>query len=278
MTIPAPLKPPNKKATPATPRKPAAPTCAITKDDFNNFMQHISDGVVDLVLTDPPYTISRKTGFHKLGPNSIKRFAVSMDFGAWDHARIDLQQLARQAYRVLRSGGSAIVFYDIWKITPLFDAMRAAGFKQMRLIHWEKTNPVPLNSKRNYLTNSREIAVLGVKHGKPTFHSEYDNGVYRHPIPRQRGGRLHPTQKPLALFRQLIEKHSNRGDLVVDPFLGAGTTAAAARALGRRFAGCDANEKYVEAARRRLHQAADINNAAPFTSPETSARVFQGTR
>jgi len=232
-------------------------TRAVVQDDFRDFMRRMPDGAADLLLTDPPYTISRGSGFRRVGANGVKRFAVSMDFGEWDHARIDLPQLSRQAYRVLRGGGSAIVFYDIWKITPLCDAMRAAGFKQMRLIHWEKTNPVPLNSKRNYLSNSREIAVLGVKRGKPTFHGAYDNGVYRHPIPRQHGGRLHPTQKPLALFRQLIEKHSNRGDLVVDPFLGSGTTAVAARALGRRFAGCDADARYVEVARRRLTDAAN---------------------
>ena len=129
--------------------------------------------------------------------------------------------------------------------------MTAAGFVQIRLIIWQKTNPVPLNSKRNYLTNSREVAVLGVKGGKPTFNSEYDNGVYEYAIPNN-GTRYHPTQKPLGLFRELILKHSNPGDLILDPFLGSGTTAVAADMEGRQFAGCDKDGEYVAIAQRRI--------------------------
>ena len=122
----------------------------------------------------------------------------------------------------------------------------------LRQIIWEKTNPVPLNMKATYLSNSREMAVSGVKGGKPIFHSEYDSGIYRYPIPRHNGNRQHPTQKPENLFAALVQKHSNPGDLVVDPFLGAGTTAMAAINNGRAFAGCDIDERYVEVSRARL--------------------------
>ena len=220
--------------------------------DYRSFLDTLSPGAVDLILTDPPYAISRKTGFKSLGRRSVKRFAVSMDFGEWDHAEIDLDALAVKSFRALRKGGAAIIFYDLWKLERLRHALEAAGFAMIRLIVWEKTNPVPLNSKRTYLSNSREIAVVGVKGGKPTFNDEYHNGVYRYPIPRHNGSRIHPTQKPDSLFEELIKVHSNPGDLVVDPFLGGGTTAVAALALGRHFAGCDIDEKYVELALERL--------------------------
>ncbi|MBC6428216.1 MAG: site-specific DNA-methyltransferase [Cellvibrionales bacterium] len=220
--------------------------------DFARFLRTLPDGSVDLILTDPPYSISRKTGFSNV-KNGVERFAVSMDFGKWDHQEIDLCCLAELSYTVLRPGGTIIVFYDLWKITPLADALTSAGLKQLRFIQWTKTNPVPLNSKRNYLTNSREVAVLAVKGGKPTFNSEYDNGEYTHPIPRER--RQHPTQKPLALMRQLVEKHSRVGDLVVDPFLGSGTTGVAAIETGRRFTGCDKDKEYSAMARARIKHA-----------------------
>ncbi len=216
---------------------------------FAQFLPTIPKQTVDLILTDPPYAISRKTGFGSVGQRGVERFAVSMDFGAWDWQAIELPELAKLAYSVLRKGGTAIVFYDLWKITDLANAMTAAGFKQLRLIEWMKSNPVPLNSQRNYLTNSREIAILGVKGSKPTFHSAYDNGVYHHPIPRKR---CHPTQKPLLLMQELVEKHSDPGDLVVDPFLGSGTTAVAALSKGRRFAGCDIDPEYAKIAERRV--------------------------
>ena len=195
--------------------------------DFKHFLDSLSPGSVDLLLTDPPYHISKKTGFACVGPKSVERFAVSMDFGEWDHAPIDLNILAKSAYSALRRGGTAIVFYDIWKLTTLSDALTKAGFVQLRLIEWIKENPVPLNSKCNYLSNCREIAVLAVKNGKPTFDSKYDDGMYWHPIPNN-GMRYHPTQKSLPLFNELVLKHSRLGDLVIDPFVGSGTTAIAA--------------------------------------------------
>lgn len=230
------------------------PGVRIVQADFVEFLADLAPGSVDLALTDPPYTISKETGFQNV-KNGVERFAVSMDFGHWDHAQIDLDELSRGLYRVLRKGGTAIVWYDIWKLTPLRDAMAAAGFKMLRLIFWQKTNPVPLNSTRTYLSNSREMAVVGVKVGKPTFHGAYDSGIYEYPIPRHNGNRIHPTQKSDALFAELIRKHSNPGDLVIDPFLGAGTTAVAALEEGRLFAGCDIDPHYVAEARRRITDA-----------------------
>ena len=229
--------------------------------DFRDYLQSLDKNSVDLVLTDPPYTISRKTGFASV-KNGVRRFAVSMDFGKWDHEQIDLKAFAEEICRVLRPGGTAIVWYDVWKISHLYDALTDAGFKMLRLIVWKKTNPVPLNSRRTYLSGSREMAVVGVKGGNPTFHSVYDSGDYEdledligdyeRPIPRHSGKRIHPTQKPLDLFREIIRKHTNSGDLVVDPFLGSGTTAVAALQENRKFKGCDIDEDYVQAAIQRV--------------------------
>jgi site-specific DNA-methyltransferase (adenine-specific) len=123
--------------------------------------------------------------------------------------------------------------------------MEKHKFKQLRFIEWIKTNPQPINSRVNYLTNSREIALLGVKKGKPTFNGEYDNGIYKFPI---QGGknRFHPTQKNIKLFEELVKKHSNEGDLVVDTFLGGGTTAIACKETGRKFIGSELDEKYFK--------------------------------
>ena len=219
--------------------------------DYQDFMNSLSAGSVDLILTDPPYCISKKTGFKDV-VNGEKRFAVSMDFGEWDQVEIDLDSMATCFYQSLRRGGTAIVWYDLWKVGKVKDAMEMAGFKMLRQIIWQKTNPVPLNQKATYLSNSREIAIVGVKVGKPTFNSQYDSGIYEYPIPRHKGKRIHPTQKPLQLFEDLIQKHSNLDDLVVDPFLGSGTTGVAAVKNFRRFTGCDIAPQYVEAAYRRI--------------------------
>lgn len=223
----------------------------IEVSDYQKFMDFLPDGSVDLILTDPPYCISKKTGFSEV-VNGVQRFAVSMDFGSWDHVEINLDDMAKVFYKSLRRGGTAIVWYDLWKIGKVKDAMESAGFKMIRQIIWQKTNPVPLNMRATYLSNSREMAVVGVKVGKPTFNSKYDSGIYKYPIPRHKGKRQHPTQKPLELFEELVRKHSKDGDLVVDPFLGAGTTGVAAVRNFRRFAGCDIDANYVRISQERI--------------------------
>jgi len=224
--------------------------------DSLSLMSELEHDSVDLVLTDPPYIISKPSGF-KHFKNGVERFAVSTDHGAWDKEdQFDLRDLrgsVSEYYRVLRKHGTAIVFCDLWKISHVKEIMEDIGFKQIRMIEWLKTNPVPLNSKRNYLSNAREIALLGVKVSKPTFHSKYDNGVYQFPICHEKG-RFHPTQKPFPLMWALIEKHSNPGDVVLDTFAGAATTLLAAKKLGRRYIGCESDEDYFDQALERLNK------------------------
>ena len=188
-----------------------------------------------------------KQNFMKFGTIFGSKYSVQTEYGEWDTSFTmeKLDEFIGEYYKKLRKGGTMIIFFDIWKITPLKDIMEKHKFKQIRFIEWIKTNPQPLNSKTNYLTNSREIALLGVKGGKPTFNSKYDNAIYSYPI---QGGkkRFHPTQKSLLLFEDLIKKHSNEGDLVLDTFLGSGTTAIASKNTNRRFKGCEVSKEYYD--------------------------------
>ena len=261
-------------------------------------MQH-TDGVtllgtiendsIDLILTDPPYIISRDSGMNthyktvkeneennihqvkteeewaaykskhtitsdankekylQYGTIYGKKYCVQTDYGKWDEefTMEALDSFIQQFYKKLRKGGTLILFFDIWKITSLKELLEKHNFKQIRFIEWIKTNPQPLNSSRNYLTNCREIALLAVKGSKPTFNSKYDTGMYTFPL---QGGkrRCHPTQKSLALFEELIKKHSNENDMVLDTFLGSGTTALAAKNTNRRFCGCEVSATYYQ--------------------------------
>jgi site-specific DNA-methyltransferase (adenine-specific) len=188
-----------------------------------------------------------KSNFMKYGTVFGAKYSVCTEYGDWDTSFTmeKLDVFIGEYYKRLRKGGTIIIFFDLWKVTPLKEMMEKHKFKQIRFIEWIKTNPQPLNSGTNYLTNCREMALLGVKGGKPTFNSKYDNAIYRYPI---QGGnkktRFHPTQKSLPLFEELIEKHSNEGDMVLDTFLGSGTTAIACRNKNRLFRGCEVSEEY----------------------------------
>lgn len=218
-----------------------------------DFLPTIADNSIPLILIDPPYEVSRDTNFAsgEMTGRNTDRFRVSMDFGDWDNNFTGLDIVIKDCYRILQPHGTLICFYDLWKITTLKQYFENAKFKQLRFIEWLKTNPVPINSKLNYLTNAREIAVLGVKKSKPVFHSEYDNAVYQFPICHDKD-RFHPTQKPVALLKALIEKHSNENDTVLDCFAGSASTAVAAKELNRSFIGCEISKEYYDKSIKRL--------------------------
>ena len=202
-----------------------------------------------------------KADFLKYGSIYGKKYAVTTKYGDWD-SNFTLEQLelfARHFYRVLKPSGTCIIFFDLWKITSLKEILENEKFKQIRFVEWIKTNPQPINSNVNYLTNCREIALLGIKKSKPTFNSKYDKGIYHHPV---QGGkdRYHPTQKSLPLFEELIRKHSNEGDLVLDCFAGFATTAVAAFKTNRRFVGCEMNEEYYNKSMERINEQTNTTN------------------
>lgn len=225
----------------------------IANESCFDFLTKLENESIDLIIIDPPYEISRDTGFAKGKETGrdIDRFRISMDFGDWDNNFVGLSECIKECYRVLKRSGTLICFYDLWKISELRKYLEDAKFKQIRFIEWIKTNPVPINSKTNYLTNAREIALTAVKNGKPTFHSEYDKGIYEYPICHDKG-RFHPTQKPVALIEKLIEKHSAPDDIVLDCFLGSGTCAVAAYNTQRNFIGCEISTEYYEKIINRL--------------------------
>ena len=284
-------------------------------NDGVSHMAGVANGSVDLILTDPPYIISRDSGMEKfscvvkdaestgisvktmaewneyhhknedkimeliategakieilqrnyLSYGSIygKKYAVKTKFGSWDEefSLCELESIIGEYYKKLRVGGTIIIFFDIWKMGLLRKMLETAGghtksgkprgFSKIRLIQWIKTNPQPINQRVTYLSNCKEYAIVAVKGSKATFNSKYDKGVYSYPFPCGKG-RVHPTQKSLSLFEELIRKHSREGDLVMDTFLGGGTTAVACQRLGRRFTGCDVSHSDIEKVLGRL--------------------------
>ena len=210
-----------------------------------DFLPTLKDNSVDLVLTDPPYDILEGSWYKD------RSHADDKNFGAWDK-ELSISKLLTELYRVLRSGGTLIMFYDLWKISFLKEYLEESKFKQIRLIEWLKTNPVPLNSKLNYLTTAREVALTAVKKGNATFNSSYDKGIYEYGICQEKN-KFHPTQKPMKLIKQLILKHSHIDDTVLDCFFGSGTTAAACLETNRNFIGCELSKEYYEKAVERLN-------------------------
>jgi DNA modification methylase len=229
----------------------------ILQGDCFELIKNVESKSVDLILVDPPYLISRDSNFNKYSDETSKEMvnkygSISIDFGEWDKGELDWDFLFKEYNRVLRDGGTLIVFYDVWKSTEIKNMADKYKFKQPRVCQWQKSNPVPINSKLNYLSNAIEYFFTFVKGKKPTFHSVYDNGVYRYPICHGKERYEHPTQKPLQLIVDIVNKHSNPGDLVLDNFAGTGTTAHACILTDRKYIVMERDEKYFEIIKSRV--------------------------
>ena len=231
----------------------------LINEDCFKIISSLENESVDLILTDPPYFISRETNFNKGGGDEKKYGSISMNFGEWDeNGGMNFSFLFSEYYRILKYGGTLISFYDIFKMQELYDVAQKCKFKQPRIGIWNKTNAVPINAKINYLSNCREYFISFCKGKKKTFNSYYDKAFYDYPIVGGKERTIHPTQKPLSLMEDLIKTNSNEGDIVFDPFMGSGTTGVAAVKLKRDFIGIEKDNTYYDIAESRITKTGDF--------------------
>lgn len=214
---------------------------------------------VDHVITDPPYNVSTRNGRDGTTVGTLKRAdgtarKVQRNFGDWDHTW-EPQTFLTWVEAHLPEGGSLIAFTSEF----LIDAYMRTGLNHRNIIYWQKTNPTPA-FKRLYV-RAIEMAVWQVK-GKGGWvwnAGGYRPNVFAGPVvsgfrAANGEGREHPTQKPLWLMDEIVQLHTEKGQIILDPFCGSGTTLVSAKRLGRRAIGIEMNEKYAEAAARRLQQ------------------------
>jgi site-specific DNA-methyltransferase (adenine-specific) len=193
-------------------------------------LPQLQDGSVDFVLTDPPYLV----GYHDRHGRSI---ANDVD-GQW------LKPAFAEVFRVLKSGRFCVSFYGWHKADEFLAAWRSAGFRPVGHLVWVKSYA----SKRGLLASQHEQAYLLAK-GQAVCPAFQLPDVLEW---QYTGNVLHPTQKPVRSLKPVIEAFTRRGEVVLDPFCGSGSTLLAAKILGRRYVGIDLDEAYCQTARRRL--------------------------
>ena len=119
-----------------------------------------------------------------------------------------------------------------------------------RLGAWIKTNPTPLNGQYNWLS-AIEILVIARKK-KSTFNRFCAKPVWEYPVCYKK---VHPTQKPIKLITELVESSTNENDVILDPFMGSGTTGVACVNTDRKFIGIEIEQEYFDIAVRRIEEA-----------------------
>lgn len=204
--------------------------------DCREWFASAKDGSVDLILTDPPYNaINRKTG----GLRKI-------DKGAADSAPVDIAVMAKEFLRV--SSGSIYVWCSDEQYTGWTMAFKNAG-TTTRICAWWKTNPSPMNGEYLWLS-ALELCVFARKE-KAFFSRHCEAPVWHGPFQSETN---HPTEKPIWLFNRLVGASCPLGGVVLDPYVGSGTTLRAAKDAGCRAIGIEIEERYCEMIVKRLDQ------------------------
>lgn len=208
------------------------------------------DKKINHIITDPPYNISIKNNF-----NTLKNPRIGLDFGGWDK-NFDLYSWITDYSKILDKNGSFIIFCSYKFISYIIAKMEENNIVVKDVIKWIKTNPMPRNRDRRYVQDT-EFAIWGIKKGaKWVFNrntnAPYLRAEYHTSVVSGKERTIHPTQKSLELLRQIISIHTNENDIILDPFMGSGTTGIAAQELGRQFIGVEVEKKYYDIAKKRI--------------------------
>ena len=225
----------------------------IVNADSVQYLKKIPDKSVDFILTDPPYNLSQySTGNMKFD----WRTDINNDLAEWDKD-FSPETIKDDFLRILKRTGNIFAFCSynlIGKWHEVFDPI----FDTFQYFIWHKTNPVPKFRKAGFL-NSCELVVCMWNRGHIwNFGKQNEmHNFFESPIcmgPERLNNPKHPTQKPIKLLRHLINIASNEGDVILDPFMGVGSTGVAALEMNRKFIGIEIEKEYFDAAERRLQQ------------------------
>jgi DNA modification methylase len=224
----------------------------IWQGDSRELLARVPDASVDLICTDPPYNLG---GYSTGNIDMSWRKSFNNDVAAWDQLAFEPAEWLAEFRRVLKPTGTLFAFTS-YNLLGRWHEVFDPAFDTFQFVVWHKTNPPPKLRRVGFLNSCELIVACWDKGHTWNFGRQRDmHNFIEAPICAGRErvkDPVHPTQKPLRVLRQLVEWGSRPGDLVLDPFMGVGSTGVASLELGRRFVGIELDEGYVAAARRRL--------------------------
>lgn len=230
---------------------------SIVNDDCRNRLCKLPDHSIDLILTDPPYNIAQYSTGNIPLPG---REALNNDIASWDMVDIEPREFIDDFKRLLKPDGNIFVFTSynlIGKWHEVFDS----EFDTFQFFIWHKTNPAPKIYKNGFLNSCEMIICMWNKGHKWNFTTQNEmHNFFESPIcmrPERLSDPKHPAQKPVRLLKHIINIASDPGDIVLDPFMGVGSTGVAALEMGRKFIGCEIDKVYFDAAKLRLKRAGE---------------------
>ncbi len=258
--------------------------------DCIQILPQLASNSVDLVFADPPYNLQLKQDLWR--PNRTKVDAVN---DRWDQVGdfYEYDQFTRmwllETRRVMKETATIWVsgtYHNIFRVGKI---MQDLGFWLLNTVAWFKLNAMP-NFRGMRLKNDLEF-IIWAKYAEGTRYTFHHHQMKQFNEGKQlgsmwsirscggpermkddKGEKLHSTQKPEELLHRIIMASSVPGDIVLDPFLGTGTTAAVARRLHRNYIGIEKNERYIPYAQRRINAVVPMNESDPTI---TESKVYK---
>ena len=275
---------------------PQLPLGQIIPGDCVEAMRLLPSASVDLIFADPPYNL--QLGGDLSRPDGSHVAAVTDHWDQFDSFAVYdkfTREWLTEARRVLKPQGAIWVIGSYHNIFRVGAMMQDMGFWILNDVVWRKANPMP-NFKGTRFTNAHETLIWASMGEKARYTFNYTamktlndelqmrsdwvlpicSGAERL---KKGGTKVHPTQKPEALLYRVMLATTNKGDVVLDPFFGTGTTGAVAKRLGRQWIGCERESNYTEAALERIAKELPLDESALTTmqSPRSAPKVAFGT-
>ena len=241
--------------------------CGETIEELKN----LPDNSVDLVFADPPYNLQLDQNLYR--PNNSKVDAVDDEwdqFESFEEYDKFSHAWLKEAQRVLKPTGTIWVIGSYHNIFRIGYIMQNLGYWILNDVIWQKANPMP-NFRGKRFTNAHETLIWASKDKnskKYTFNYDAMKSLNENmqmrsdwylPIcsgherlKNDEGKKLHPTQKPEGLLHRIIISSTNKGEVILDPFFGTGTTGAVAKRLSRKYIGIEKDKYYVNSAKKRI--------------------------
>ena len=256
------------------------PLGQILDGDCVEAMRRLHDASVDLVFADPPYNLQLGGDLNRPDGSHVDAVTDHWDqFDSFQRYDAFTRDWLIEAKRVLKPDGGLWVIGSYHNIFRVGAILQDLGFWILNDIVWRKSNPMP-NFRGTRFTNAHETLLWCSQGEKAKYQFNYRamktlndelqmrsdwvlpicNGAER--LKDEGGRKTHPTQKPESLLYRVLLSTTERGDVVLDPFFGTGTTGAVAKRLGRQWIGCERESAYRDAAYKRIEKELPLDESA----------------
>ena len=249
----------------------------IINGDSIQELKKIPNETFDLIFADPPYNLQLKKELTRPDRSKVKAVDDKWDkfenFKSYDDFTIDW---LKECKRILKKNGTIWIIGTYHNIFRVGSKIQDLGFWILNDVIWNKNNPMP-NFKGTRFTNAHETLIWASKNEQSKYTFNYQSlkclnddiqmrSTWNLPICngkerlKHNGIKVHSTQKPESLLYRIILASSNKNDLILDPFLGTGTTAVVSKKLGRNYFGIEKEKNYFDAAGKRIKNAKVIED------------------